>query len=73
MEKFLKRLDKTVKDTNIFLAKLFLKKNNNSELLFPMRYGVFSGGKRFRAAIIVNTGKIFNIEYKKLIALGAAV
>jgi len=73
VEKFLKRLDKTVKDTNIFLAKLFLKKNNNSELLFPMRYGVFSGGKRFRSAIIVNTGKIFNIEYKKLIALGAAV
>ena len=32
-----------------------------------------SGGKRFRSTIIVNTGKIFNISYKKLIALGAAV
>ncbi len=38
-----------------------------------MKYGVFSGGKRFRSAVIVNTGKIFNIKYKKLIALGAAV
>ena len=38
-----------------------------------MKYGVFSGGKRFRSTIIVNTGKIFNISYKKLIALGAAV
>ena len=38
-----------------------------------MKYGVFSGGKRFRSAIIVNTGKIFNIKYEKLIAIGAAV
>ena len=38
-----------------------------------MKYGVFSGGKRFRSAIIVNTGKIFNIKYKKLIAIAAAV
>ena len=38
-----------------------------------MKYGIFSGGKRFRSNIIVNTGKIFNISYKKLIALGAAV
>ena len=38
-----------------------------------MKYGVFSGGKRFRSTVIVNTGKIFNISYKKLIALGAAV
>ncbi|GIT36106.1 MAG: hypothetical protein Ct9H300mP5_5750 [Candidatus Pelagibacterales bacterium] len=35
--------------------------------------GFFLGGKRFRSAIIVNTGKIFNIDYKKLIILGAAV
>jgi len=38
-----------------------------------MKYGVFPGGKRFRSSIIVNTGKIFNISYKKLIAIGAAV
>ena len=37
-----------------------------------MQYN-FSGGKRFRSTIIVNTGKIFNIKYEKLIAIGAAV
>jgi len=73
VKKFFKKLDNIAKDTNIFLAKLFLKKNKRSNLLDPMKYGVFSGGKRFRSAIIVNTGKIFNIKYEKLIAIGAAV
>jgi len=73
VKKFLKKLDIIAKDTNIFLAKLFLKKNKTENLLSPMKYGVFSGGKRFRSAIIVNTGKIFNINYEKLIAIGAAV
>ena len=65
MKKFLKKLDNIAKDTNVFLAELFSKKNNKSDLVLPMKYGVFSGGKRFRSAIIVNTGKIFNIKYKK--------
>ena len=73
MKKFLKKLDNIAKDTNIFLAKLFLKNNKKANLLGPMKYGIFSGGKRFRSAIIVNTGKIFNIKYEKLIAIGAAV
>jgi len=73
VKKFLKKLDSIAKDTNIYLAKLFLKKKKTSNLLRPMKYGVFSGGKRFRSAIIVNTGKIFNIKYEKLIAIGAAV
>jgi farnesyl diphosphate synthase len=38
-----------------------------------MRYSVFSGGKRFRSAIIANTGKIFNISYKKLIIISGAI
>ena len=73
MKKFLKKLDKIAKDTNLFLGKIFTNKNNKSFLFQPMKYGVFSGGKRFRSAIIVNTGKIFNIDYKKLITIGAAV
>ena len=73
MKKFLKKLDNIAEDTNVYLAKLFVKKNKTSNLLKPMKYGVFSGGKRFRSAIIVNTGKIFNIKYEKLIAIGAAV
>ncbi len=73
MEKFLKKLDNIAKDTNVFLAELFSKKSNKSDLVLAMKYGVFSGGKRFRSTIIVNTGKIFNIRYKKLIAIAAAV
>ena len=38
-----------------------------------MKYGIFSGGKRFRSAIIVNTGKIYDIDYKKLIIIGSAI
>jgi farnesyl diphosphate synthase len=73
VEKFLKKLDNIAKDTNVFLAELFSKKSNKSDLVLAMKYGVFSGGKRFRSTIIVNTGKIFNIRYKKLIAIAAAV
>ena len=73
MKKFLKKLDNIAKDTNIFLSKFFPKQNKKSNLIEPMKYGIFSGGKRFRSAIIVNTGKIFNIKYEKLIAIGAAV
>ena len=36
-------------------------------------YHLNSGGKRLRAAIIVNMGKVYNINYKKLIKIGAAV
>ena len=51
----------------------FLKQKSNSYLLQPMKYGIFSGGKRFRSAIVVNAGKIYNINYKKLIAIGSAI
>ena len=73
MKIFLKKLNKIAKDTNNFLNKLFLKKDNRSDLSQSMKYAIFSGGKRFRSAIVVNTGKIFNIDYKKLIVLGAAI
>ena len=38
-----------------------------------MKYGIFSGGKRFRATIVINMGRIFNIDYKSLISIAAAV
>ena len=64
---------KIAKHTNDYLKKFLFKKNSYSYLIKPMKYGVFSGGKRFRSKIIVDTGKIFNIDYKKLIIIGAAV
>jgi len=73
MQKFSNELSVIANDTNSYLKRFFLKKNKYSYLIKPMQYGVFSGGKRFRSGIIVNTGKIFNIDYKKLIIIGAAV
>ena len=73
MQEFSNKLSVIASDTNSYLKKIFLKKNKYSYLIKPMQYSVFSGGKRFRSAIIVNTGKIFNIDYKKLIIIGAAI
>jgi farnesyl diphosphate synthase len=67
-----KKLNKIAKDTNSFLKK-FIKKQNKSELIIPMKYGLFSGGKKIRSKILIDTGLIFKINYKSLIILGAAV
>ena len=68
----LKNLNKIIKDTNFFLKK-YLKKQKYSGLISPMNYGLFSGGKKIRSKILVDVGKIFNVSYKKLIIIGAAV
>jgi len=73
MMDFSNKLSVIANDTNTYLKKIFFKKNKYSYLVEPMKYGVFSGGKRFRPAIIVNTGKIFNVDYKKLIIIAAAI
>ena len=66
------KLKKIAKDTNYFLRK-FIKIQKKSPLLLPMNYGLFSGGKKIRSKIMVDVGKIFNADYKKLIIVGAAV
>ena len=65
-------LNKIAKDTNFFLKK-YLRKQKYSGLIFPMNYGLFSGGKKIRSKVLVDVGKIFNVSYKKLITIGAAV
>ena len=65
-------LNKIAQDTNFFLKK-YLRKQKYSGLISPMNYGLFSGGKKIRSKILVDVGKIFNISYKKLITIGAAV
>ena len=67
-----KKLNKIAKDTNSFLAN-FLSKEKKTDLIFPMKYGLFPGGKKIRSKIIVDVGKIFKIKYKTLIQIGAAV
>ena len=73
MPVFSSKLNTIANSTNSYLKSFFLKQKKNSYLLKPMKYGVFSGGKRFRSAIVVNTGKIYDIDYKKLIIIGSAV
>ena len=68
----LKNLNKIAKDTNFFLKK-YLRKQKYSGLISPMNYGLFSGGKKIRSKILIDVGKIFNVSYKKLIIIGAAV
>ena len=66
------KLNKIAKDTNIFLRS-FIKKQKKTELITPMQYGIFSGGKKIRSKILVDLGYLFNINYKTLIKIGAAV
>ena len=73
MKTFTQKLGKIAKDTDLYLKNFFSKNNNYQHLIKPMRYSVFSGGKRFRSSVIINMGKVFNISYKKLIIIGAAV
>ena len=66
------KLNKIANDTNILLKK-FLNKQNNSKLLPAMKYGLFPGGKKIRSKILIDIGSLLAIDYKTLIAVGAAV
>ena len=67
-----KKLNKIAKDTNLFLKK-FIKKQKKSDLIVPMKYSLFSGGKKIRSKILIDIGSLFKIDYKSLIILGSAV
>ena len=67
-----KKLDKIAKDTNLFLRN-FIKKQKKSELIVPMKYGLFPGGKKIRSKILIDIGLLFKINYKALIIIGSAV
>ena len=69
MRKKLKKIDK---DINIFLKK-FIKKQKKTNLISSMKYGLFPGGKKIRSKILLDLGLLFNVNYKTLIKIGAAV
>ena len=73
MSGFQNKIKQVARDTDKYLHQLFKNQNVKSYLLKPMKYSLFSGGKGFRSKIIVDTGKIFNIDYNLLKALSAAV
>ena len=66
------KLNKISKDINIFLKK-FIKKQKKTNLISPMKYGLFPGGKKIRSKILLDIGSLFNVNYKTLITIGAAV
>ena len=66
------RLIKNAKKIDKFLIN-YLKKQELSLLLDPMKYGVISGGKKIRSTIILDAGKIFKLSENKLINICAAV
>jgi len=73
MRVFSSKLIKVAKSIDIYLKKVFLSQGKNSYLVKVMKYGIFSGGKRFRSSILTNTGIIFGVNYNNLIIIGSAV
>ena len=67
-----KKLNKVVKDTNIFLRN-FIEKQGSSKLIPAMKYSLFPGGKKIRSKILIDIGSLMTIKYKTLIIIGAAV
>ena len=66
------KLNRNAKKVDKFIIN-FLRKQKNSLLTIPMKYGSISGGKKVRSTIIFDAGKLFNIKEKKLINICAAV
>ena len=67
-----KHLNKIAKDTNKFLKK-YINSQKYSNLMSPMKYGLFPGGKKIRSKILIDLGSLFSIDYKTLIIIGSAV
>ena len=51
----------------------FLKKQKQTDLLNVMKYSTLSGGKKIRSSIIINMGKLFNLNFTKILNLCGAV
>jgi len=68
----IKNLNRIANDTNKFLNS-YIKKQSKTELIRSMKYGLFPGGKKIRSKILIDVGKIFNLNYSSLIKIGAAV
>ena len=68
----LKLLSANAKQINLFL-KRYLNKQNQTNLLTPMRYGVLFGGKKIRSSIIFGVGKLYGISKSKLKHICGAV
>ena len=68
----IKDLNRIAKDTNKFLNS-YIKRQSKTELIRSMRYGLLPGGKKIRSKILIDVGRIFNLNNSSLIKIGAAV
>ena len=66
------KLIRNAKKIDDFLIN-YLNKQDRSLLTYPMKYGVISGGKKIRSTVILNAGKMFNLNQNKLINICASV
>jgi farnesyl diphosphate synthase len=67
-----KKLIHNAQRTDNYL-KSFFKKQNKTKLLDVMKYGTLSGGKKIRSSVIINTGKLFNLNLNFLLNICGAV
>ena len=68
----IKDLNRIAKDTNKFLNS-YIKRQSKTELIRSMRYALLPGGKKIRSKILIDVGRIFNLNNSSLIKIGAAV
>ena len=68
----IKDLNRIAKDTNKFFNS-YIKRQSKTELSRSMRYGLLPGGKKIRSKILIDVGRIFNLNNSSLIKIGAAV
>ena len=67
-----RQIKNNAKIVDRFLKKYF-RNQNYSNLIPAMEYGTLFGGKKIRSTIILNTAKIFNLNFSKVINICAAV
>ena len=65
-------LNRIASDTNKFLNS-YIKKQSKTKLIRSMKYGLLPGGKKIRSKILIDVGRIFNLNYRFLIKVAAAV
>ena len=71
-ENFLKALSECSSQTNSHLMKI-LPNVNNGKLFEAIHYVIFSGGKRFRAFLTLQSAKLFDVPQEKALQAASAV
>jgi len=67
------KISKVAFSIDKFLNSYLREKSLKPTLLSAIKYGLFSGGKKFRSFVLKNTSKIFNLNENEIIKVGAAI